>query len=105
MPESNLNRQVLITLTVPPSIEESVVDWLLQFHDNAGFTSHRANGHSSRVEGLNLAEQVAGRKEQIRFQMHIPSADLDRFLDALKHDFAGAGLHYWVTPLIEAGHC
>lgn len=105
MPESNLSQQVLITLTVPPSIEESVVDWLLQFNDHAGFTSHRANGHSSRVEGLNLAEQVAGRKEQIRFQMHIPSADLARFIHALKTDFTGAGLHYWVTPLIETGHC
>ena len=99
-----MNQQVLITLTAPPSIEESVVDWLLQFSENAGFTSQPANGHSSRVEGLNLAEQVAGRKEQVRFQMHIPSADLPRFMDTLSRDFAGAGLHYWVIPLYEVGH-
>ncbi len=98
-----MNPQVLVTLTVPPSIEESVVDWLLQFDDHAGFTSHKANGHSSRLEGLNLAEQVAGSKEQIRFQMHIASTDLPRFMDTLRKDFIDAGLHYWVTPLIEVG--
>lgn len=98
------HQHVLITLSVPPSIEESVVDWLLQFNENSGFTSHRANGHSSRVEGLSLAEQVAGRREQARFQMHMPSEDLPRFMDTLQKDFGGAGLHYWVTPLIEVGH-
>jgi hypothetical protein len=104
MTELEMNQHVLITLTVPPSIEESVVDWLLQFNDNSGFTSQRANGHSSRVEGLNLAEQVAGRKQQIRFQMHIPSDDLPRFLNTLRKDFVDAGLHYWVTPIIDVGH-
>jgi hypothetical protein len=99
-----MNQQVLITLTVPPSIEESVVDWLLQFNRHAGFTSQRASGHSSRQEGLNLAEQVAGRKEQIRFQMHIRPEELPRFMDTLRRDFAGAGLHYWVTPLLDTGH-
>ncbi|PZN73669.1 MAG: DUF3240 domain-containing protein [Candidatus Methylumidiphilus alinenensis] len=99
-----MNPQVLITLTVPPSIEESIVDWLLQFNDHSGFTSQWANGHSSQMEGLNLAEQVAGRKQQIRFQMHINTDDLPRFMDTLKRDFADAGLHYWVTPVIDVGH-
>lgn len=104
LPEPAMTQQVLITLTVPPSVEESVVDWLLQFNDHSGFTSQRANGHSSRLEGLNLAEQVAGRKEHVRFQMHIPSDDLPRFMDALRKDFDGVGLHFWVTPLMEVGH-
>ncbi len=104
MPDNIMNHQVLITLTVPPSVEESMVDWLLQFNDHSGFTSHRANGHSSRLDGLNLAEQVAGRKEQVRFQMHISSDDLPRLLNSLREAFNGAGLHYWITPLIDAGH-
>ena len=96
--------QVLITLTASPAIEESMVDWLLQFESHAGFTSHRANGHSSRLEGLSLAEQVAGRKNQVHFQLHIPSEDLPDFLYRLKKDFLGAGIHYWVAPLVDAGH-
>ncbi len=99
-----MNPQTLITLSVSPSIEESLVDWLLEFAIHSGFTSYPVNGHSSREEGLSLAEQVAGRKKQIRFQMHIPDEELPRFLEQLKRDFAGAGVHYWVTPLIDAGH-
>ena len=103
-PSMGMDQLVLITLTVPPSVEESMVDWLLQFNDHSGFTSHRANGHSSRLEGLNIAEQVAGRKEQIRFQMHLSANDLPRLMDTLNKDFSGVGLHYWITPLIDAGH-
>jgi len=95
---------LLITLTVAPSLEESLVDWLLQFTGHFGFTSVKTNGHSSRVEGLTLAEQVAGRTSQIRFQLHLPEQDLPLFMDALKKDFGGAGIHYWIAPLIDAGH-
>lgn len=95
---------VLVTLTVPPSLEESVVDWLLEFGEQPGFTSQLAYGHSSHLEGLNPIEQVFGRRKQVRFQLHIPHAELSGFLDRLRSDFAGAGLHYWVTPVLEAGH-
>jgi hypothetical protein len=95
---------LLITLTVSPSVEESLVDWLLQFTEHSGFTSHKADGHSSRIEGLSLAEQVSGRKSQVRFQLHLPGTELDRFMAQLKLDFGGAGIHYWVAPLLDAGH-
>lgn len=94
----------LITLTAPPAIEEALVDWLLQSATHIGFSSYPVNGHSSREEGLSLAEQVAGRKRQIRFQMHIASTEVPAFLENLKNDFAGAGVHYWIVPLAEAGH-
>ncbi|HUL13774.1 MAG TPA: DUF3240 family protein [Methylococcaceae bacterium] len=99
-----MNQRYLITLTVSPAIEESVVDWLLQFAAKGGFTSFPVNGHSSRQEGLTPAEQVAGRKKQIRFQMHVPEAELTPILERMKQDFQGAGLHYWVSPILEAGH-
>jgi len=94
----------LITLTVPPAIEETLVDWLLQSATHAGFSSFPVNGHSSREEGLSLAEQVEGRKKQIRFQMHISNAEIPSFLESLKRDFTGAGVHYWISPLLDAGH-
>lgn len=94
----------LITLTAPPAIEETLVDWLLQSATHTGFTSYPVNGHSSREEGLTLAEQVAGRKKQINFQMHIAQTEVPAFLENLKRDFAGAGVHYWVLPLADAGH-
>ena len=99
-----MKQQYLITLTVSPAIEETIVDWLLQFEAQAGFTSFPVNGHSSREEGLTLAEQVAGRQKQLRFQMHVPATELPHFISQLKQDFQGVGLHYWVSPVLEAGH-
>lgn len=82
----------------------SLVDWLLESATHAGFSSHAVNGHSSREEGLSLAEQVAGRKRAVRFQMHVHEAQMPEFMAQLKKDFAGTGLHYWIVPIIDAGH-
>lgn len=99
-----MTQQYLITLTISPALEETLVDWLLQFETRAGFTSFPVNGHSGRQESLTLAEQVAGRRKQVRFQMHLSSSELPQFITQLKQDFEGVGLHYWVSPVLESGH-
>jgi hypothetical protein len=96
--------EVLITLTSSPDIEEAMLDWLLRFDPNIGYTTFPVHGHSSRQDGLTLAEKVAGRKRQLRYQMHLPQAELPRFLAELRRDFSGAGVHYWVSPVVDAGH-
>jgi hypothetical protein len=35
--------------------------------------------------------------------MYVEKNDIGAVLNQLKTDFAGAGLHYWVTPVIEQG--
>lgn len=98
-----MTSQYLFTLTASPSLEDALVDWLLK-HEAQGFSSHCVNGHSGRLEGLTLAEQVSGRKRQVRFEMHIPADKLNYLLEQLKQEFGGANLHYWITPLVESGH-
>jgi hypothetical protein len=95
--------EYLVTLTVAPAIEESLVDWLLEFHGQVGFTSFSVHGHSSRPEGLTLAEQVSGRRKQTRFQIHLSSEQTPNFIENLRSDFGGVGLHYWVSPVLESG--
>ncbi|MBM4201420.1 MAG: DUF3240 domain-containing protein, partial [Gammaproteobacteria bacterium] len=51
------DRYLLLSLTVPPKLEESIIDWLLGAESRCGFTSFPVNGHSGRPEGLTLAEQ------------------------------------------------
>ena len=97
------NKEFLITLNVPPSLEEAVVDCLLTFEAEHGFSSIAINAHDHKNEGLSLAEQVTGRQRKIRFQMYIAQQDLNQLLDRLKTDFSGAGIHYWVLPVIEKG--
>jgi hypothetical protein len=35
--------------------------------------------------------------------MYVEKNDIGAVLNQLKTDFSGAGLHYWVTPVIEQG--
>jgi hypothetical protein len=97
-----MTQEVLLTLTVSPRLEETVVDWLLSREVCYGFTSFPVSGHSCAAGGLTLAEQVSGRKKQVRFQMHLPGDELPALLDQLRRDFAGSGLHYWISPVLDS---
>lgn len=94
----------LLIIIAPPSLEEPLVDWLLSNETEHGFSSYEVNGHTSQHDGLSLAEQVSGRKRRIQFQMEIPATDAELLIDKLKQDFNRSGIHYWVIPVIDAGH-
>ena len=96
-------QEFLVTINVPPSLEEAVVDCLLTFELEDGFSSLPVSAHDHKNLGLSLAEQVTGRQQKIRFQMYVPDHGLEAFLERLKTEFRGAGLHYWVMPVIEKG--
>ncbi len=92
-----------LTLVADPGLEEPLVDWLLEHEPRYGFTSSHVAGHSRRLEGLSLAEQVAGRKHQIRFQLCVDGDRLEMLLDHLEKAFAGSGVRYWVVPVLREG--
>lgn len=96
-------KEYLVTLNVPPSLEEAVVDCLLTLESEHGFSSFPVNSHDHRNEGLSLAEQVTGRQKKIRFQMYVPEQGLASLLDQLRTEFSGSGIKYWVLPVIENG--
>jgi len=97
------NQEYLVSVNVPPILEEGVVDCLLAIEPEIGFSSTAVNAHTSNHEHLSLAEQVAGRQTQIHFQMYILENQLTGLTKALKHNFSGSGIRYWVTPVIESG--
>lgn len=96
-------KEYLVTLNVPPSLEEAIVDCLLTLESEHGFSSFPVNSHDHRNEGLSLAEQVTGRQKKIRFQMYVPEQGLASLLDQLRTEFSGSGIKYWVLPVIENG--
>lgn len=93
----------LLTMSVPPSLEELMVDCLLSLEWRQGFTSFPANVHDHKNENLSLAEQVAGHQRKIRFQMYVEKHNISALLTKLKADFSGSGLQYWLLPAIEQG--
>lgn len=97
------NKEYLVTLNVPTAVEEAIVDCLLTLESEHGFVSFSVNSHDHRNEGLSLAEQVSGRQEKIRFQMYVPEEGLAQLLEQLRAEFSGAGVRYWVLPVVENG--
>jgi hypothetical protein len=93
-----------ITLNVAPSLEERVVDWLLDRDAAVGFTSYAAYGHGARHAALSLAEQVSGRQRRVEFRVELPEAALDEFLAELMARFGGFDLYYFVSPVVRSGH-
>ncbi len=97
------NKEYLVTLNVPLSLEEAVIDCLLTLESEHGFSSFPVSSHDHRNEGLSLAEQVTGRQKKIRFQMYVPEQGLSQLLAHLKTEFSGSGIRYWVLPVVENG--
>ena len=96
-------KQYLVTLNIPPSLEEMMVDSLLLLEAEHGFTSFPVNAHHHDNKGLSLSEQVTGRQKRIRFQMYVPVQKLPELLQQLRQEFSGSGIQYWVLPVIENG--
>ncbi|HKK13246.1 MAG TPA: DUF3240 family protein [Gammaproteobacteria bacterium] len=96
--------ECLLVLIGPPALEEPLADWLLDRSNGTGFSTVPLSGHGSGLTGLSVAEQVAGRQRRVQFQIHGPRAGLEALLSDLKAEFAGADLHYWMIPLLAAGH-
>jgi hypothetical protein len=93
----------LLTLIAPVGLEEPLVDWLLEHASSHGICSGPINGHSASHESLTVAEQVSGRQRQIRFEVHAQEGEVNLMLERLRGDFADAGIHFWVVPLLESG--
>ncbi len=97
------NQEYLVTLNVPPSLEEPIVDCLLTFETEHGFSSSPVSAHDHKNMSLSISEQVAGRQDKIRFQMYIPEQNLHGLIEKLKDQFSGSGINYWVMPVIKSG--
>jgi hypothetical protein len=97
------SKEYLVTLNVPPSLEEAIVDCLLTLESEHGFSSLPVNSHDHKNWNLSSAEQVTGRQKRIRFQMYVPEDGLAPLLVQLRAEFSGAGINYWVMPVVENG--
>ena len=93
----------LLSLVVSTAIEDSIVDWLLEQQQVAGFTSIPVSGHGTSIHSLSVHEQVTGRRNQVLFQMYMPLPHTGDVIAALKRNYQGSAIHYWVTPVADAG--
>ena len=93
----------LVTINVPPSLEEAFVDCLLSLGNIQGFSSYPMSAHDHGNQGLSIKEQVSGRQKRIRFLVYVEKTTLVLVITRLKTEFSGAGIKYWITPVIDHG--
>ena len=95
--------ELCLTLLCPPAIEEKLLDLLLLSPNATVFTSAPIAAHGLAHENLDQTEQVMGRARATEIQVLIAAADKTTLLEHIRQQFAGTGLRYWVTTVVEAG--
>ena len=97
-----MNEQSLLRLNIPPSLEEDIVDLLLASDEIPGFQSYHTRGHG-QVGAMTIAEQVAGRRNRVQFEIVLDSDQLDDLLLKLKASFPVPDIIYWILPVARSG--
>ncbi|MDP3513187.1 MAG: DUF3240 family protein [Sulfuritalea sp.] len=95
--------ELCLTLLCPPAIEEKLLDLLLLSPAVTFSTSRTTAAHGLAHENLDQTEQVLGRARATEVQVIVAVAEKTALLDAIRQEFAGAGLRYWVTTIVETG--
>lgn len=102
----HLTEQGLLILIAPVSLEETLVDLLLQKSEISGFTTSNVSGHgrhqAAGEASLSMVEQVSGRQKRVQFMMHADFYQLQSLIGELKQTFNNVGLHYILMPIAEA---
>ena len=97
-----MTTEYLLRLNIPPGLEEDVVDLLLSSDDIAGYQSYPTRGHG-RVGAMTVAEQVAGHRDRVQFEIVLDSGLLQATLDRLREAFPVRDVIYWVLPVLQSG--
>ncbi|MHB0975238.1 MAG: DUF3240 family protein [Thiobacillus sp.] len=95
--------ELCLTLLCPPAVEEKLLDLLLLSPNATVFTSTPTAAHGLAHENLDQTEQVLGRARATEVEVIFAAADKAALLEAIHQQFAGAGLRYWLTTVVEAG--
>lgn len=103
--QRNEQPDVLLTLALPQTLEEDVLDVLVAHASQApGFTVMEAQG-MGRHEHLGSAmEQILGRSRRRLVQVAMLQQDVVPLLSALRQALQNPAIRYWVTPLLAFGH-
>lgn len=95
--------EICLTFLCPPTIEEKLLDLLIMSPHATVFTSTSTAVHGLRHGSFNQTEQVLGRAFATQVQVIFADTDKVTLLAQIRQQFAGAGLRYWVTTVVEAG--
>lgn len=95
--------ELCLTLICPPAVEEKMLDLLLLSPNVTFFTSTATAAHGMPHEDMDQTELVLGRARATKIQVIFAAPSKAVLLEAIRQQFSGAGLRYWVTTVAETG--
>jgi hypothetical protein len=95
---------VEITLSVPSTLEDRVIDWLLARADVPTFASSVVYLHGADSRAMSAAEQVSGRQRRLELSVALPASALEGLLEDIARDFAATDIGYRVTTVLLSGN-
>lgn len=94
----------LLTLTIPVSLEEDVIDFLLLHPKWAGsFTILAAQGVGQGTRLRSAMELVQGRSARRLLLIDGVRSELDQLLAALAEEIPSPEVSYWMNPISASG--
>lgn len=98
------NPDCLLTLTLPCTLEEEVLDTLIANPDLArGFTVMQAQGMGVNIELASAMEQVQGRAKRVLVQVAMEQSQVETLIRTLQETLQSPQVAYWVVPLLTFG--
>ena len=97
-----MKKEYLLSLNIPPGLEEEFVDELLSSDLISGYQSYPTSGHG-QVGAMSIAEQVAGRRNRVQFEIALDEDAVSPLLSQLKMAFPTPDIIYWLVPIAQSG--
>lgn len=93
-------RRACLTLLVPRTVEDRVVDWLLADADwDIEFSVHAVAARGPLVHLAANEERVQGFAHRVEIKLILDRTRLDALRGELSHLLAGVDGGYWVLPV------
>jgi biotin synthase-related radical SAM superfamily protein len=92
-----------LVLLGAPSLEEKLLDVLLDAVGDEVFTSIPTFSHGTSHGRLSSVEQVMGRSAAVQVQILVTEKEMTDLVQRLREEFRGTGLRYWASALAAEG--
>jgi hypothetical protein len=93
---------VLLRLSIPPSLEEELVNALLSDERIKGYQMWAADGHGEQG-ALSISEQVAGHRRRLVVEVQLDAAVAGQVLEYLQAQLPVGDIVYWLLPMLSVG--
>ncbi len=98
-----MNEQQLLTIIIPLSMKNTMVDVLMAYQDITGFTMTEVAGFSRQHSRYSIQDQVEGYRSFYRLEVVLEITQVRPLLRHLCQFKERYPLRYWLLPLTDAG--